>query len=179
MGIEPLLQSSSNEWATPQDLYDKLNSVFNFNLDPCSTHENAKCENHYTIEDNGLDRSWNGVSFCNPPYGRELPLWVQKAYEESVKGNKVVMLIPARPDTIYWHTYIFKYAKAVCFIKGRLHFGNAIHAAPFPSAIVVFQSENLTQEQEDILSSFGYYMSVSYRGPVRRTLNAETEDRSF
>lgn len=50
----------SDEWETPQELFDKLNEEFHFTLDPCCTHENAKCDKHYTAEDNGLEQNWGG-----------------------------------------------------------------------------------------------------------------------
>ena len=72
------MTSNSNEWATPQELFDVLNKEFNFTLDPCSTHENAKCSKHYTINENGLNQDWNGETvFCNPPYGSEIKKWVK------------------------------------------------------------------------------------------------------
>lgn len=131
--------SQSNEWATPQDFYNKLNKEFNFNLDPCATKENAKCEKFFTEKDNGLLKSWGGyIVFCNPPYGRGLKKWVQKASEESKQLNtKVVMLIPARTDTSYFHDYIYGKAK-IRFIRGRLKFGDSKNSAPFPSMIVIF-----------------------------------------
>ena len=76
--------------------------------------------------------------FCNPPYGRELGKWVRKCYEESRKGSLVVMLIPARTDTAYFHDYIYHKAKEVRFIRGRLHFNDCPNAAPFPSMVVIF-----------------------------------------
>lgn len=77
--------------------------------------------------------------FCNPPYGRKIYDWVRKAYNESKKpGTTVVMLIPARTDTRYFHDFIYHQAKEIRFIKGRLKFGNAKNAAPFPSMIVIF-----------------------------------------
>tara|TARA_Y100000593_G_C4105908_1_gene235554 strand:+ start:90 stop:530 length:441 start_codon:yes stop_codon:yes gene_type:complete len=133
--------SKSNEWGTPQDLFDKLNKEFSFTLDPCATSENAKCDKYYTKEDDGLSKSWGGeIVFMNPPYGREIGRWVKKAYEESLKGAVVVCLIPARTDTKYYHDYIFPYAK-IKFIKGRVKFDNGtgeLNPAPFPSAIVIF-----------------------------------------
>lgn len=133
-----MMSSNSQEWATPQEFYDKLNEEFSFTLDPCSTHENAKCKKHYTREENGLSKSWGGeVVFCNPPYGRELPKWVRKCHEES-KHAVVVMLIPARTDTSYFHDYIYGKAE-VRFIRGRLRFGNAKFTAPFPSMVVIFK----------------------------------------
>lgn len=132
--------SKSNEWATPQNLFDELNEEFNFTLDPCATDENAKCSKYFTIEDDGLSKDWsNEVVFMNPPYGREIKKWIKKAYEESLNGATVVCLIPARTDTTYWHDFIFDKADDIKFLKGRLKFGNSKNSAPFPSAIVVYQ----------------------------------------
>lgn len=132
--------SKSNEWTTPQYLFDELNEEFNFTLDPCATDENAKCSKYFTIEDDGLSKDWsNDVVFMNPPYGREIKKRIKKAYEESLNGATVVCLIPARTDTMYWHDFIFDKADDIRFLKGRLKFGNGKNSAPFPSAIVVYK----------------------------------------
>ncbi|MCE4963042.1 phage N-6-adenine-methyltransferase [Staphylococcus haemolyticus] len=132
--------SKTNEWATPQNLFDELDDEFNFTLDPCATDENTKCSNYFTIEDDGLSKDWsNDVVFMNPPYGREIKRWVKKAYKESLNGATVVCLIPARTDTTYWHDYIFGKADDIRFLKGRLKFGDSKNSAPFPSAIVVYK----------------------------------------
>ena len=135
-----MFSSKTDLWSTPNDFFDKLNDEFHFTLDPCSTHENAKCYKHFTEEENGLLQDWgNEVVFCNPPYGRQIKYWVKKAYEESQKDNtNIVMLIPARTDTIYFHEYIYHKAE-IRFIKGRLKFGNAKNSAPFPSMVVIFE----------------------------------------
>ena len=134
--------SKTNEWSTPQAFFDELNKEFNFTLDPCATSENAKCTKYFTVEDDGLKQDWsNDVVFMNPPYGREIKYWVQKAYEESLKGATVVCLIPARTDTTYWHNYIFGKADDIRFIKGRLKFGGSKNPAPFPSAIIIYKGE--------------------------------------
>lgn len=128
MSLDGLMTSNSNEWETPQTLFDELNEKYHFTLDPCSTDENAKCEKHYTVKENGLLQSWEGETvFCNPPYGREIGKWVKKCAEES-KHAKVVMLIPARTDTAYFHDYIYRKAKIV-FFRGRLKFerGGLLH----------------------------------------------------
>ena len=140
MNNELMFSSKTDLWSTPSDFFDKLNDEFHFTLDPCSTHENAKCYKHFTEEENGLLQDWgNEVVFCNPPYGRQIKDWVKKSYEESQKGNTtVVMLIPARTDTIYFHEYIYHKAE-IRFIKGRLKFGNAKNSAPFPSMVVIFE----------------------------------------
>ena len=140
MNTAVMFSSTTNEWETPQEFFDKLNEEFNFTLDPCATPKNAKCKKFYTIKEDGLKQNWQGETvFCNPPYGRAIKDWVKKCYEESLKPNtKVVMLIPARTDTNYFHQYIYHKAKEIRFIKGRLKFGDSKNSAPFPSMVVVF-----------------------------------------
>ena len=134
-----MMSSNSAEWATPQNLFYELNNEFGFTLDPCCTHLNRKCEKYYTKEDDGLSKDWSGeIVFCNPPYGRELPKWVRKCYEESSRGATCVMLIPARTDTSYFHDYIYG-KHEIRFIRGRLHFNESKERAPFPSMIVVMR----------------------------------------
>ena len=148
--MEVHYSSKKHTWETPQDFFNKLNEIFNFNLDSCAETDTTKCSNFYTKEDDALTKDWKGVVWCNPPYGREQAKFVLKAYEESVKHNStVVVLIPARPDTKLWQNTIFPNANQLCFIKGRLKFGGAKESAPFPSALVVFG-------KEVDLSSFGY-----------------------
>lgn len=130
--------SATPEWSTPQDLFDKLNAEFNFTLDPCCTHENAKCSKHFTIEDDGIARDWSGERvFMNPPYGREIKHWMAKAYRASLHGATVVCLVPARTDTAWWHDFAMK--GKIEFLRGRLKFGGGKNSAPFPSAIVTFK----------------------------------------
>ena len=133
--------SDSNEWETPQDLFDKLNDEFRFTLDPCASKNNAKCKKYYTKEDNGLIQSWRDeIVFMNPPYGREIPKWVEKAYNESIHEDCIVVcLIPSSTDTKYWHEFIFPHAE-VRFLKGRLKFSGHKNSAPFPSAVVIFDN---------------------------------------
>ncbi len=136
-----LFSSQTVEWPTPDWLFQALNAEFAFTLDPCCTHENTKCPNHFTIEDDGLAQDWGDHSvFMNPPYGRVIGSWMKKAYESSLKGATVVCLIPARTDTRYWHRYAMK--GEIRLLKGRIKFVGGKHSAPFPSAIVVFRSPN-------------------------------------
>ncbi len=125
------------EWETPQWLFDELSWIYGgFTLDPCATRENAKCERFFTRSEDGLAQPWGGKVFCNPPYGREIGQWVEKAYGASLTGALVVCLLPARTDTRWWQDYAWR--GHVWFLRGRLKFGLAKHAAPFPSAIVTF-----------------------------------------
>ena len=131
--------SDKHTWETPQDFFDKLNTVYSFTLDACAENETAKVSNYFTVEDDALTQDWKGVVWCNPPYGKEQVKFINKALSESKKHNStVVLLIPARPDTKVWQDIIFPNASKICFVRGRLKFGNASENAPFPCALVVF-----------------------------------------
>ena len=132
--------SKTDDWATPQSFFNRLDNEFNFTLDPCANELNAKCPKFFTKDDDGLTQSWAGERvFMNPPYGRVIGDWVRKAYEEAQNDNTVVVaLIPARTDTKYWHEYVMK-AKEIRLVKGRLKFGDGRNSAPFPSAVVIFE----------------------------------------
>lgn len=134
--------SKSVEWATPQDFFDKLDKEFHFDLDPCADPHNAKCVNYFTKEQDGLQQDWGGHSvFVNPPYSRKIGQWVAKGYVESQKrGTIVVMLIPARTDTSWFHDYIYTNAE-IRFVRGRLKFGSGDGRAPFPSMVVIFKGD--------------------------------------
>ena len=129
--------SNTDEWETPQDLFNILNKHFVFEFDVCATKENAKCDRFYSKEDDGLSKSWIGTCWMNPPYGRKIGEWVAHAFKRSQCGATVVCLLPARTETRWWHEYCKK--GEIPFLKGRLKFSNAKNNAPFPSAIVVFR----------------------------------------
>ena len=133
--------SKTDMWATPQDFFDVLDAEFHFTLDACAVKENAKCAAYYTPEQNGLDQPWTGQVWCNPPYGRNVGQWVKKAHDTASGGGCVVMLLPARTDTRWFHDYIYGKTE-VRFIKGRLKFGGCQNAAPFPSMVVIFGGEH-------------------------------------
>lgn len=136
-----LVSSDKQDWETPQWLFDMLDAEFGFTLDVCATAENAKVPQFYSPEMDGLSKPWTGVCWCNPPYGRAVWRWVKKAYEESRKGATVVMLLPARTDTRWFHEWVYEHAAEIRFLRGRLRFGGAKNSAPFPSMIVVFRHE--------------------------------------
>lgn len=139
-----MMSSASSIWETPQEFFDKLNEKFNFTLDCCALPENAKCKNYFTPEQDGLKQEWKGSVWMNPPYGREIGKWVEKAYNEAQKGNTVVALLPARTDTRWFHDWIYTMnGVEIEFIKGRLKFGGSKNSAPFPSMIVIFKNNLL------------------------------------
>lgn len=132
-----MMSSNTDLWETPQDLFDKLNEEFRFEIDVCALPENAKCEKYFTPEQDGLAQEWDGVCWMNPPYGREIHKWIIKASMSARHGATVVCLVPARTDTKWWHEYVMNSAE-IRLIKGRLKFGGSKQGAPFPSAIVIF-----------------------------------------
>jgi phage N-6-adenine-methyltransferase len=143
-----LLSSKKMDWCTPQDFFDKLNEEFHFDLDACATDKSAKCGKWYTEKEDGLSQDWHMVGsrvFVNPPYGREIGKWVKKSAMESQLCEVVVMLIPSRTDTNWFHDYILEKAK-IRFIRGRLQFtdedGAIVDRAPFPSMVVIFRRDN-------------------------------------
>jgi site-specific DNA-methyltransferase (adenine-specific) len=134
-----MFTSNNKTWATPIEWFRYLDMEFDFTLDPCCSHETAKCEKHYTPAEDGLAQSWEDERvFMNPPYGREIADWMRKAYRESRDNNAlVVCFVPARTDTNWWHDYAVK--GEIRFIKGRVTFEGASGGAPFPSAVVIFR----------------------------------------
>lgn len=146
--------SKDQTWETPQAFFDELDQEFGFVLDVCALPETAKCAEFYTPEEDGLTKNWGvdsvpGPCWMNPPYGREIKHWIAKAAKEARMGAVVVALIPSRTDTAYWHDHIWDaennrphpWVREVRFVRGRLKFGNAKNAAPFPSAVVVFDAQ--------------------------------------
>ena len=137
MGL--IVTRSHDEWATPQSFFDELDKEFHFTVDVCASHENHKCDWYFTQEDDGLSKNWGGQTvFCNPPYS-EIGKWVKKAHDEAKKdGTVVVMLIPSRTSTKYFHDYIY-HRTEIRFVSGRLHFNDGKGRAPFPSMVVIFR----------------------------------------
>lgn len=136
-----MMSSNRDDWETPQDLFDRCNAIWHFDLDVASSDKNAKCEHHFTKEDDALNMSWGGhVSWCNPPYGRVISEFVRKAALESRKPNTVIVgLIPARTDTSWWWEWVVPYADEIQFLRGRVRFcldGEPQQSAPFPSCLV-------------------------------------------
>lgn len=156
-----LFTSKRDDWETPQELFDKLDKEFHFQLDPCATDKTAKCKKYFTKADDGLSKDWFQFKsiFMNPPYGSEISRWLKKANDEAAKGAIVVCLVPSRTDTKWWWRYCqdnnlnqswrwfqdgyeadenLMVKRTVRFIKGRLKFSGK-GSAPFPSAIVILE----------------------------------------
>ena len=139
-----LLSTGKDDWETPIQFFNKLNEEFKFTLDPCCGIETAKCSKFYTKNEDGLKQNWeNEIVYVNPPYSKKTKdnpgqeAWIKKCYEEGQR-TIVVMLLPARTDTIAFHKYIYGKAE-IRFLKGRLKFVGAKATAPFPSMVVIFR----------------------------------------
>jgi phage N-6-adenine-methyltransferase len=135
--------SKTDDWATPQNLFDELDAIHHFTLDVAASSTNHKTPHWFGLDHedpllrDGLALSWeNNRVWCNPPYGRQIKDWVKKAHHESVNAQ-IVMLLPARTDTAWFHDYAIRHK--VTFIRGRVKFGDGKAAAPFPSILVEFK----------------------------------------
>ena len=136
--MNDLYSSLKQAWVTPQPFFQRLDDEFRFDIDVCATVNNTKVQKFLLVIDNPLQQNWRGTVWMNPPYGRVIAKWVQKAFEESRHGVTVVCLLPTRTDTRWWHDYVMK-AEEVRLIKGKLQFGKSRYSAPFPSALVIFR----------------------------------------
>lgn len=135
-----LYSSRSDDWSTPQQLFDQLDHEFHFTLDAAASKENAKCRRYFDKETDGLMQSWAAETvWCNPPYGRQIGAWMRKALTESrASGTTVVMLVPARTDTNWFHQFVYHRAE-LRFVRGRLKFGGGHNSAPFPSMLAIYR----------------------------------------
>lgn len=130
--------SQRGDWGTPPAIFDPLDEEFDFTLDVCASEENAKCDRYYTEDDDGLEQPWHGTVWGNFPYGRGIGRWVEKAIRESRRGVTIVMLVPARTDSI-WFQQLIANADEIRFLSGRVRFEGAENNAPFPSAIAILR----------------------------------------
>lgn len=135
-----LYTSRTDEWSTPQNMFDELHREFNFTVDAAASKDNAKCKRYFDKETNGLMQNWAGETvWCNPPYGRQIGKWMKKALVESRHPRTtVVMLVPVRTETAWFHDYVYHRAE-IRFLRGRLKFGGAKNNAPFPSMVVIYR----------------------------------------
>ena len=150
MNTALMFSSRSDEWETPQDLYDRLHAEFDFQIDLAASAENHKCARWWGKGDDALTQVWVAHAkrgWLNPPYSRTLcARFMQVAATERALGFLTVMLLPARTDTKAFHAYIYD-AKTwqprpgveIRLLPGRLKFGGSTNAAPFPSMVVVFR----------------------------------------
>ena len=133
--------SRGSDWSTPQNLFDELNKEFNFTLDVCASDWNAKCQRFFTEKEDGLKQDWGkSIVFMNPPYGKVLESWMEKAYNSSLNGALVVCLVPSATDTKWWHDFALK--GEIRYLRGRPRFitkEGTWQQTFSPSVIVIFK----------------------------------------
>lgn len=153
MVAKAVFSSGKNDWATPDEVFLPFDNEFLFTVDAAANATNARAPYYFTERDNalaiedwgegrGLQRVW-----VNPPYSRSLQArFIAKAAEQAAIGHTVVMLLPARTDTVAYHEFIWDRKRhqpregvEVRFLKGRIKFVGAKHGAPFPSMVVIFR----------------------------------------
>lgn len=141
MNTNLMFSSKTDDWATPQYFFDALHEEFGFTLDACASDKNAKCAEYLTEELNSLHWPWFGRVWLNPPYGRGIGEWIEKAVDETRRGRAecVVCLVPARTDA-RWFQDNAQHASEIRFVRGRIAFGDGKVGAPFPCAVIVFES---------------------------------------
>ena len=136
--------SAKQEWETPDSLYDPLAKEFRFTLDAAADGKNARCKKFFTKEQDGLKQDWGkNTVWLNPPYGaktHKISDWIKKSYAASLEGATVVVLIPARTNTEWFHQYCLAHAE-VRFVRGRPKFGGATHGLPQPLCLVIFRGK--------------------------------------
>jgi phage N-6-adenine-methyltransferase len=131
--------SQSDEYRTPQAVFDHYDRIFHFDVDVAATRKNAKCERFFTKADDGLKQEWKGAIWLNPPFS-SIQKWMRKAYESAKLGAVIVALIPARTDTQWFRDYV-SHAE-IELLEGRIKFGGGASTAPFPSMVAVWRKRS-------------------------------------
>lgn len=145
MGSHQSSDAGKTEWLTPPVILEKLGS---FDLDPCSPINRPwdTAMHHYTVLDDGLNKEWFGKVYCNPPYGSQTSVWLNKL---SKHGNGIALVF-ARTETEMFFEEVWNKADALLFIKGRLFFhhvtgerGSSNSGAP--SVLIAYGSDCVIQ----------------------------------
>lgn len=156
-------KSEKQDWGTPQAFFDALHKHFNFTVDVCASPHNYKLDRYFDEATDGLARSWfMETVWCNPPYGRALPKWIDKITTQAPGCDNIVLLVFARTDTQWFHRAIQSGPK-VCFLKKRLKFedNNRVSGdgAFAPSCLFIWGE--IKPETRDYLNEIGILMEVS------------------
>ena len=133
--------NSTDEWYTPKEIIDALGE---FDLDPCSPINPpfVHAKNNFTVKENGLNKIWFGRVYMNPPYGKGMEMWIEKLKNH---GNGIALIF-ARTETKVFFNFIWDYADAVLFVKGRIKFfnleGKQVGTPGAPSVFIAYGKEN-------------------------------------
>jgi hypothetical protein len=142
MGSHQSARMQNDEWLTPPHIISELGE---FDLDPCAPIERPwdTAKHYFTINDDGLNQKWFGRVWCNPPYGIEAAIWLNKLAEH---GNGIALIF-ARTETKMFFDHVWNKADSLLFIEGRLffHYVNGERAksnSGAPSVLVAYGSNN-------------------------------------
>ncbi len=137
---------SKQDYQTPPEFLYALRQklgIGQFDIDLAASAENAVCVNYY---DEGMDslaehNSWKvttgGWAFCNPPYANIRP-WVKKAYEQSLEGAQIAMLVPASVGSLWWLQFVQPHGAYVLYLNGRITFVGADGPYPKDCAVLLY-----------------------------------------
>jgi phage N-6-adenine-methyltransferase len=154
-GFDKKFVSTKQDWTTPDELFESVSSEFDFTLDAAADSINTRCSKFFTVADDGLKQDWGEhCVWLNPPYGEsggKLSDWIKKAAHAAAKGATVVMLIPARTNTSWFHDICLRYGE-VRFIRGRPKFGGAKHGLPQPLCFVIFRPRDPTADEFETIT---------------------------
>lgn len=134
--------TGKEDWLTPPEI---LHALGPFDIDPCSPMDKPwdTAAKHYTLADNGLNQAWHGRVWLNPPYGNQTEQWMQRLAQH---GDGVALIF-ARTETASFFPWVWDYAKALLFLRGRVHFytkeGRRGGAAGAPSVLVAYGDRNV------------------------------------
>ena len=161
-----LFSSHKMDWETPPEVFHPLHKEFRFTLDACALPATAKVNNYFTPADDGLEQSWrNQRVWMNPPYGRDIGRWMDRAWEAAAYERAIVVaLVPARTDTQWWHEYVMASDAEVRYVRGRIRFlnrGRRHDAATFPSAVVIYRPPHVWKAMPDVVAPTVYASGFS------------------
>ena len=151
MSHEVHFMSERQDWGTPRAFLEWLETDRSWtpNLDAAASIRNAKAPHFFTEDDDSLSKDWFGDVWLNPPFGNELPKFMKKCAEQIKRKEvrSIMVLIPARTDTKWFHEIVMPHAYLIYLIKGRFNFrvDNAVEGAnaPFPSMLVLYRKHRL------------------------------------
>lgn len=162
--LAPLMSSARQDWQTPEEVLELVRQVAPIGLDPCTTPDNpTRADRWIAPPADGLAVEWSdfcgpsSLAFCNPEYGRSIPKWMHKCASEGLGLSvEIIALVPARPDTRWWHNWATT-AFSVCFWRGRMTFRRALHPAPFPSALLYWGTNE--RKFRDVFEPYGWVVT--------------------
>ncbi len=143
-----------DSWETPAHIYEQWGANYKCNLDVAASAANTKCSDYFDIERDALSCDWYGRVWCNPPYSK-LKAWVAKAYRQRNNCDIIVCLLPAKTDTQWFHSFIYRKA-SLFFIKGRISFERNGQPGgrgrlPFPSMVTIYRPDSFSNAIQERL----------------------------